>query len=71
MHHIEFGITGKTNFRSLKVPMQRKLETPQILLSAQVAQSLKSATTQAAQKMLTLEELERNRSKFFILAITK
>ena len=30
-----------------------------------------SATTRAAQKMLTLEELERNRGNFFILAITK
>ena len=50
----------------VKVPMQRKLETPQILVSARVAWSLKSATMRAAQKMLTLEELERNRGKFFL-----
>ena len=55
----------------VKVPVQRKLETPYILLSARVARSLKSATMRVAQKMLTLEELERNRGKFFILAITK
>ena len=30
-----------------------------------VARSLKSATTREARKMLTLEELERNRGKFF------
>ena len=50
----------------VKVPMQRKLETSQILLSAQVARSLKPATTRAAQKMLTLEELERNHGNFFL-----
>ena len=46
----------------VRVPVQWKLETPQILLSAQVARSLKSATMRAAQKM---EELERNRGSFF------
>ena len=55
----------------VKVPVQRKVETPKILSSARVARLLKSATTRAAQKMLTLEELERKGGKFFILAITK
>ena len=55
----------------VKVPVQRKVETPKILLSARVARLLKSAATRAAQKMLTLEELERKGGKFFILAITK
>ena len=50
----------------VRVPVQWKLETPQILLSARVVWSLKSATIWAMQKMLTLEELEKKkRGKFF------